>query len=111
MVLGWLRAWWRGLVRPAHRSRGRGGLERLRVVLYTRQGCHLCDDVWALLEAQRARYGFPLEAVDVDSDAELRERYGLEVPVIVVDEKVRFRGVVSPHLLERLFRGEAGRRR
>jgi glutaredoxin len=100
MVLGWLRAWW---------GKRRGALAHLRVVLYTRQGCHLCEDAWALLQAQRARYGFPLEAVDVDSDADLAARYGPEVPVVVAGEKVRFRGVVNRHLLERLFLAESGR--
>ncbi len=100
MVLGWLRAWWRGR---------RGGLAHLHVVLYTRQGCHLCEDAWALLQTQRQSHGFRLEAVDVDSDADLAARYGLEVPVVVVGEKVRFRGAVNRHLLERLFRAEAGR--
>ncbi|MCI0464652.1 MAG: glutaredoxin family protein [Gemmataceae bacterium] len=103
MVLGWLRAWW---------GRGRrGALAHLSVVLYTRQGCHLCEEAWALLQAQSQRHGFGLEAVDVDSDADLAARYGLEVPVVLVGEKVRFRGVVNRHLLERLFLAESGRAR
>jgi glutaredoxin len=72
--------------------------------MYTRQGCHLCEDAWRILERARGRYGFHLEAVDVDGDAELTARYGLEVPVVTVDGKVRFRGGVNPHLLERLLR-------
>src|SRR5947208_3588856 len=74
-----------------------------RVVMYTRAGCHLCDDAWTQLEMVRARYGFVLEKVDVDGDANLAARFGLEVPVVEVNGKVRFRGVVNAVLLQRLF--------
>jgi glutaredoxin len=80
------------------------------VVLYTRRGCHLCEQVWGQLEAARRRHGFALEAVDVDSDPALAAAHGLQVPVVAVNGKVRFRGVVNPVLLNRLFRagGDSG---
>jgi glutaredoxin len=98
-MLAWLWGWWRG--------RKAGGPTHLHVVMYTRHGCHLCEDAWALLQRERGRYGFVLEAVDVDTDAELAARHGMEVPVVVVNGKVRFRGIVNPHLLARLLRAEA----
>src|SRR5437764_148097 len=58
----------------------------------------------------RRRYGFALDALDVDGDAALRERFGLLVPVVAVNGKVRFRGGVNAVLLERLLRAEAERR-
>jgi hypothetical protein len=60
---------------------------------------------WAQLEKQQERYGFHLEAVDVDSDSELAARYGDTVPVVTVDGKERFRGRVNEVLLRRLLRG------
>jgi glutaredoxin len=71
--------------------------------MYTRQGCHLCADAWAVLEAERARSGFTLTRVDVDTDPALAELYGLEVPVVTVDGEVRFRGRVNAVLLRRLL--------
>ncbi len=71
------------------------------VVMYTREACHLCDDAWAVLEAERARSGFRLSRVDVDSDPALAAQYGLEVPVVMVDGVVRFRGRVNAVLLRR----------
>ncbi len=97
MALSWLWSWWRRSVR----------LGRLRVVMYTRRGCHLCEEAWALLGRQRRRYGFALEAVDVDTDPELVALHGNWVPVVTVDGKVRFRGGVNAALLERLLRAEA----
>ena len=78
-------------------------LAKWRVVMYTRAGCHLCEDVWTQLETARVRYGFALTMVDVDTDATLAARYGLEVPVVEVNGKVRFRGKVNAILLWRLF--------
>jgi hypothetical protein len=75
----------------------------LHLVMYTRQGCHLCDDAWLLLEQWRQRYGYRLEARDVDALPELAARYGNCVPVVAVNGKVRFRGRVNKVLLQRLL--------
>ncbi len=69
------------------------------VVMYTRAGCHLCDEAWEVLEVERRRFGFALRRVDVDADTLLAERYGQEVPVVTVDGEVRFRGRVNAALL------------
>jgi hypothetical protein len=58
-----------------------------------------------LKDAQR-RHGFTIDEVDIDTDPELVARYNTEVPVVAVNGKVRFRGVVSPSLLERLLMAE-----
>ena len=75
----------------------------LRVVLYTRHGCHLCATAWQMLDEARGRHGFALEAVDVDSTAELATRYGNCVPVVTVNGRLRFRGAVNPVLLQRIL--------
>ncbi len=71
-----------------------------QIVLYSRQGCHLCDDAAAALK----RHGLEFERVDVDADPELRQRYDACVPVVVIDGKERFRGRVDELLLRRLLR-------
>jgi glutaredoxin len=55
------------------------------VQFYTREGCHLCDEALAIVERVRAGVPFHLEVIDVDSAPALAERYGLEVPVVLVD--------------------------
>src|SRR5437773_12433567 len=78
----------------------------LDVLMYTRAGCHLCDDVWTFLEAEQRRYGFRLTSVDVDSVPELAARHGTDVPVVLVAGKVRFRGKINRALWERLLPAE-----
>jgi glutaredoxin len=69
-------------------------------VLFTRAGCHLCDDARQVLE----KHGLVPTCVDIDADVALRERFGTCVPVIEIDGRVRFRGRVEPVLLRRLLR-------
>ena len=78
--------------------------EERRVVMYTRNGCHLCDDAWKILQELRHRHGFQLKAVDVDGDTELVRQYGEHVPVVVVDGKERLWGRINRVLLERMLR-------
>ena len=69
------------------------------VLLYTRRGCHLCDDAYALLR----KNGLDAELVDIDADQELVRRYNTCVPVVVIDGKERFRGRVNEVLLRRIL--------
>jgi glutaredoxin len=96
----------RGLSFASRRRR----LGHVHVVLYTRPGCHLCNAAWQRLRREQWRHRFSLRAVNVDEDPELAARYGLEVPVVTVDGKLRFRGLVNPALLRRLLDAEAARR-
>lgn len=71
-------------------------------LLYTRQGCHLCDDAKGLLQ----RHHLAVREIDVDQDPELRARYNECVPVVWIDGKERFRGRISEVLLRRLLAAE-----
>lgn len=70
------------------------------VVLYTRAGCHLCDEAQQTLE----QHGLTPQLVDIDKDPALAHKYNECVPVVSIDGKERFRGKVSPLLLKRLLR-------
>jgi hypothetical protein len=96
MVWSWLRTWWGGR-----------RLGHWRVVMYTRRGCHLCERAWAQLDEARRGYGFTLSQVDVDAEPGLARLYGECVPVVTVNGRVRFRGVINPVLLRRLLRAGA----
>jgi glutaredoxin len=52
-----------------------------RLVLYSRPGCHLCDDARVVLE----RIGEPFDEVDIESDDDLLKRYLERIPVVVLD--------------------------
>lgn len=74
----------------------------LHVVLYTRRGCHLCDDARHLLMA----HGIDPQMVDIDHDPSLRQRFDACVPVVEINGRVRFRGKVDSILLRRILMAE-----
>ena len=81
----------------------------MHLTFYTRPGCHLCDDMKDILTRVRRRQAFELTEVDVSRDAELEQRYGRDVPVLVLDgaEVARHR-VSETDLRRRLEEGKAG---
>jgi len=56
-----------------------------RVTLYSRPGCHLCDDARAVIARVCADLGESFEEFSIDDDATLRDKYAEEIPVTLVD--------------------------
>lgn len=61
------------------------------VVVYSRKGCHLCDVVKETLEQAKDDAAFEWREVDIDGDAQLREKYNEEVPVVFIDGRKAFK--------------------
>ena len=57
----------------------------MTVTLYTRRGCHLCDEAKQAIDSARRRSAFEYQEFDIDADPKLREMYNEEVPVITID--------------------------
>lgn len=55
----------------------------MRFVLYSRPGCGLCEELLAELAAVPAARAYPVDVVDVDTDAAARVRYGHKIPVLL----------------------------
>ncbi len=53
--------------------------------MYSRPGCHLCDEALAALEALRARASFTIREVDITEDDSLHRAYLERIPVIAID--------------------------
>lgn len=57
------------------------------LTLYTRVGCHLCEEMKLQLERFQQQYGFSLHIVDIDTDNYLKLRYGERVPLLAEGDK------------------------
>ena len=57
------------------------------MILYTRPGCHLCDEAKAAIAPLLREFHVTLREVNVDTDATLQQRYGSDVPVIFIGER------------------------
>lgn len=82
----------------------------LEVRLYTRRGCHLCDDVSPLLRDLKTEFDFSLEAVDIDSDPELASRFGCSIPIVTVDSGNQVAGRITIERLRTALSRAHGRR-
>jgi len=55
------------------------------VTLYTKPGCHLCEEAEEVIEAVRSRQPFNLERRNILDDAADYERYKHDIPVILLN--------------------------
>ena len=58
-----------------------------RVTVYSRPGCHLCEEALEVVAKVCADLGESYAEVNIDEDADLTERFGEEIPVTFVDGK------------------------
>ena len=68
----------------------------MEVVLYTKEGCHLCEVARQAIEPLREEFGFTFRVVSLESDPALRKRYALAIPVILLDGREVARHRVDP---------------
>jgi glutaredoxin len=57
----------------------------IALIIYSRPGCHLCDDMKAVIRRAAETIPLHLSEVDISTDPELETRYGLEIPVLLVN--------------------------
>ncbi len=56
-----------------------------RVILYSKPGCHLCDEARTVIEAVCAELGESYDEIDITGADKLMEAFGEEIPVTFVD--------------------------
>jgi predicted DCC family thiol-disulfide oxidoreductase YuxK len=61
-----------------------------RVVLYVREGCHLCDEAREVIERVRRTAPFTFTEIDIETDDTLLRDYGMRIPVVTVDGEELF---------------------
>ena len=69
-----------------------------RPTLYVRDGCHLCEDAEALLDAMLGTDGW--DAVDIETDDDLLVRYAHRIPVLAIDGTDRLELIITRPDLE-----------
>ena len=80
----------------------------IALTLYTRPGCHLCDEMNAAIARAARDTPLTLDEVDISGDPELEARYGLEIPVLLVDGRKAAKYRVTDGELSRILAGRAG---
>ncbi|MEE2790679.1 MAG: glutaredoxin family protein [Acidobacteriota bacterium] len=75
----------------------------MRLTLYTRPGCHLCEEIKALLSRLKTRQAFMLTEIDISSSPTLQLLYQDHIPVLLLDGEEVARHRVSEAELLRLL--------
>ncbi len=64
---------------------------KTQVIIYSRPGCHLCEEALTAIQAAGLEHLYTLQEVNIEDDPELLARYQYEIPVITLDGLERFR--------------------
>lgn len=81
---------------------------RPSLIIYSRPGCHLCDVMKEVVERVRHTIPITLEEIDISGDRALEERYGLEIPVLMIDGKKVAKYRIGEEELRRMLISRAG---
>jgi glutaredoxin len=80
----------------------------VRLTLYSKPGCHLCDEAKNKVERLRARgYELSIEERDITADPELFERYRYAIPVVELPDGRSLEAPISEYKLEKLINAGA----
>jgi len=79
----------------------------MTLTLYSKPGCHLCDEMKAVIRRviDSARPSIALEEVDITTDPQLEKLYGIEIPVLLVDGKKAAKYRVTEDELRKIVDG------
>lgn len=76
----------------------------ISLTLYSRPGCHLCDEMKAVVARVAGAIPLSLQEIDISTDPTLEARYGLEIPVLLVEGKKVAKYRVTEAELARLLK-------
>ncbi len=71
-------------------------------VLYTKDGCHLCERAREVLHRLESDFELEVKEVDITTSSDLYERYRYEIPVVVIDGRHQFEAnKIAEHYLRK----------
>ena len=78
-------------------------MSKPHVIIYSRPGCHLCDEAKAAIMGAGCSDWFTLEEINIESDEELLRKYKYDIPVVTIDGVEAFRRRVNADEFKRLI--------
>ena len=77
----------------------------IELTLYTRRDCELCHEMESVIAAEMPKFEARISRIEIDGNPELEARYGIEVPVLMVNERKAFKyRCTAKELRQRLLR-------
>jgi glutaredoxin len=82
----------------------------IRVIILSRQDCHLCDVVYQMAMRLQRELRIDTKKLSIEDDTDLLKRYGARVPVVLLDDVEHFSGHVTEEALRRAIKKARWRR-
>ena len=79
-------------------------MSKAHVIVYSRPGCHLCDDALKAIRASGCDNAFTLEEVNIEGSRDLLLKYQFDIPVITINNVEAFRHRVDPKKFREVLR-------
>ena len=76
----------------------------IRIEIYSRPGCHLCDEAKEVIDRVGRRVPFNLSVINIDNDPALEKLYGEQIPVVFINGSKAFKFHVDEVELEKKAR-------
>ena len=84
----------------------------MRLTIYSKPGCHLCDEmkstVHRVLSTRNSESAISVDEIDISGDPALIDRYGLEIPVLLIDGRKAAKYRVSEQGLTQMLNRRRG---
>lgn len=81
----------------------------IELTLYTRIDCGLCREMEEIISAELPNFDVRVERIEIDGNPDLEARFGLEVPVLFVNERKAFKYRCTRKELHKRLQREVGR--
>ena len=76
----------------------------VRIEMFSRPGCHLCDEARDVIEQARSHFPFEFRIINIENERKLEAAYGAEIPVVRINGNKAFKYRVDSQELERKLR-------
>jgi glutaredoxin len=73
----------------------------IQIDIYSRPGCHLCDEAKDIIDRVRKRHAFVVRVINIEEDPALESAYGTEIPVVFINGSKAFKYHVDERELEK----------
>ena len=73
----------------------------IQIEIYSRPGCHLCDEAKEVINRVRLRFPFTLRVINIETDADLEKIYREQIPVVFINGNKAFKYHVDERELEK----------
>jgi thiol-disulfide isomerase/thioredoxin len=81
----------------------------LHLQLFSRPGCHLCDEMKAVVQPLARELGAVVEEINIAGDPALESEYGLQIPVLLINGRKAFKYRLTERELRARLRREGDR--